>query len=231
MVDSSTFPTGQDFRNVFSGKGGSQFGPPVGWRPPPGTYGGLPPRPIPPSGPPPSVLPQTTVSAGQFSAGSMVPGVRPSFSSSGQFPQGPPPASGSSLGSVQWSASGNLFVSPTLSDTTTQHALTTPPQVRDQGLLAFDAMSDSDGSRVLPSPALNPSQPSPSVFPARPSGGNLIVLGSGNSAAGPAFAANVPPAYTNPPLPPAPPPKPKPPPTPGGFPFGPVDPRDRASQQ
>ena len=159
------------------------------------------------------------------------------FSSSGQFSQGPPPASGSSVGNVQWSisgqsfsGSGNMFVSPTLSDTTTQHALTTPPQVRDQGLLAFDAMSDSDGSRVLPSPALNPSQPSPGVFPARPSGGNLIVLGSGNSASGPSFAANIPP-YKNPPPPPAPPPKPKPPPTPGGFPFGPVDPRDRASQQ
>ena len=235
--DTSSMPTANDFRNIFAGKGGSQFGPPVGWRPPPGTLGGFPQRPIPPPGPPPGVLPQTNVLGSQFSAGSVVPGVRPLFSSSGQFSQGPPPASGSSVGNVQWSisgqsfsGSGNMFVSPTLSDTTTQHALTTPPQVRDQGLLAFDAMSDSDGSRVLPSPALNPSQPSPGVFPARPSGGNLIVLGSGNSASGPSFAANIPP-YKNPPPPPAPPPKPKPPPTPGGFPFGPVDPRDRASQQ
>ena len=235
--DTSSMPTANDFRNIFAGKGGSQFGPPVGWRPPPGTLGGFPQRPIPPPGPPPGVLPQTNVLGSQFSAGSVVPGVRPLFSSSGQFSQGPPPASGSSVGNVQWSisgqsfsGSGNMFVSPTLSDTTTQHALTTPPQVRDQGLLAFDAMSDSDGSRVLPSPALNPSQPSPGVFPARPSGGNLIVLGSGNSASGPSFAANIPP-YKNPPPPPAPPPKPKPPPTPGGFPFGAVDPRDRASQQ
>ena len=202
--DTSSFPT------AYSGKGG-QFGPPVGWRPPPGTLQ----RPIPPPGPPPGLFSQTNVSQGQFSAGSMMPGVRPSF------PSGSPPVVGSS--------SGGPFVSPTLSDTTTQHALTTPPQLRDQGILGFDGLSDSDGGRALPSPAMNPSMPSPSVVPAvRPKAAQLIVLGSGNSASGPTFAANFP-AYQN--KAPPPPPKPKPPPAPGGFPFGSVDPRDRAAQQ
>ena len=208
--DTSSFPT------AYSGKGG-QFGPPVGWRPPPGTVQ----RPIPPPGPPPGLFPQTNVSMGQFSAGSMMPGIRPSFPSSSQLPSGPPPAVGSS--------SGSLYVSPTLSDTTTQHALTTPTQLRDQGILGFDGLSDSDGGRALPSPAMNPSMPSPSVVPAvRPKAAQLIVLGSGNSASGPTFAANFP-AYQN--KAPPPPPKPKPPPAPGGFPFGSVDPRDRAAQQ
>ena len=219
---SSTFPTGQDFRNVFSGKGGSQFGPPVGWRPPPGPYGGLPPRPIPPVGPPPNVLPPTSGSVGQFSAGPMLPGVRPSFSTGG-LPQGPPPSVGST----------SAFVSPVFSEVSTLHAMTTPTDMRDQSILT---MGDGPDDLHMPSPALNPAFPTPPVGPAvRPKASNTITLSSGTSTSGPSFAANVPnvqTAYKNKaPPPPAPPPKPKPPPTPGGYPFGAVDPRDRASQQ
>ena len=209
---------------AFAGKGG-QFGPPVGWRPPPGTFGGLPQRPLPPPGPPPGLLPQTNVSMGQFSASSILPGVRPPPASSGQLPSGPPPVP----------SSGSMFVSPVISETTTLHAQTTPLQDRDQSILGMD---DSDGS-MLPSPALNPTHPSPHVVPGRPptahrpKAGSLIVLGSGNSSSGPSFTPHIPAVapYQNPPPPPAAKPPPSKPPAPGGHPFGQVDPRDRASQQ
>ena len=220
--NSSTLPTGQDFRNIFSGKGGSQFGPPVGWRPPPGTFGGLPPRPIPPPGPPPNVPLPTSSSVGQFSAGPMVPGVRPSFSTGG-LPQGPPPSVGST----------SAFVSPVVSEVSTLHAMTTPTDMRDQSILT---MGDGPDDIHMPSPALNPAFPTPPVGPAvRPKASNTIVLGSGNSSSGPSFAASLPnvqTAYKNK-APPPPPPKPKPPPAPkpGGYAFGPVDPRDMNTQQ
>ena len=220
---SSQFPTGQDFRNVFSGKGGSQFGPPVGWRPPQGPYGGLPPRPIPPVGPPPNVLPPASSSVGQFSAGPMVPGIRPSFSTGG-LPQGPPPSVGTT----------SVF-SP-VSDVSTLHAMTTPTDMRDQSILT---MGDGPDDLHMPSPALNPAFPTPPVGPSVPAvrakASNTITLSSATSTSGPSFAANVPnvqTAYKNK-APPPPPPKPKPPPAPkpGGHAFGPVDPRDRAAQQ
>ena len=229
---SSAFPTGQDFRNVFAGKGGSQFGPPVGWRPPPGPYGGLPPRPIPPVGPPPNVLPPASGSVGQFSAGPMVPGVRPTFTASGfsssvpSLPAGPPPSVSSSA----------AFLSPAISETSTLNALTTPTDMRDQSILT---MGDGPDDLHMPSPALNPAFPTPPVGPSVPAvrakASNTITLSSATSSSGPSFAANVPnvqTAYKNK-APPPPPPKPKPPPAPkpGGHAFGPVDPRDRDAQQ
>ena len=123
--------------------------------------------------------------------------------------------------------------------------LTSP--VGDQRLLdvmGMDTLSDSDGTRMLPSPAMQPHHPSPhQQFAHRPPAAQrakpaapapVITLGSGDSASGPAFAPNLrPPSvvpYLNPPLPAGPPPPAAKPPAPGGHRFGALDPRDAAHQ-